>query len=1181
MAKFHWPLAVVSLHLLLGMSLLCLGLIAGFEHLVSFERHAVEAILHPSGSIMALLVGLVLLLNLGRHTRSMQVTAGTLLLLCLLALATRLTPWAPSLLEPLDALRTALLMVLSLFALTALMWRPARPRSRLWCWGSGSLISLVSLLSLISVWWPSLGAAQISVYMDTSLLFSPLSLLLGLCVVTLDSLHKHQVQAPSALKSLYLIATAGALISGGTVHLLKTQQGSNLLAQGQAWLDQVESLLIYDTDYQLALINRIAERWVAHADLPSEHYWHTDVQAQLRDQPAFELLAMLDHDFELQTAQSRTPTGSVWLDNFLSQSTSRHWLEHVQATGRPHLSPSHHCPRGGRFSTLAAPVAQHNWLLAAVDMNLRLKELLERLNAPFYLTIQEGDITLYTSLHRPEDTVFLAQRDLVLHHDLTWELATHASPHQLAPHRRYLPAGAFFASLGLTFLLVVSRQLGHIAISERTQLARSNQQLNQLLDELDLMKRGIDATANGVIIADARQTDLPIIYVNPAFENITQYTAAEVLGRNCRFLRGTEHKQPGLETLRRALQTSAEARVVLRNFRKDGTPFWNDLHITPIRDQQGQVSHFIGILNDISEKKAAESQLAFNASHDALTGLPNRTLLADRLSQACQFVQRHQRQLAALFIDLDGFKPINDSLGHAVGDQVLVEISRRLVNNVRREDTVARLGSDEFVVLLPDLHQPDDALQLTETLLKVISQPLTFAGHTLHVTASIGLAITDGRLEQPMVLIQQADLAMSRAKNKGRNTWDWYSEELNNDAQRRVLLRNELREALDRQQMRLYFQPLVDAKTGKIKVSEALVRWEHPTLGLVSPMDFIPLAETTGQIIPLGTWVLEEACRVNRSLHDQGFHEHCIAVNVSPLQLNQADFASVVSSALQKAGLAAEYLELEIVESVLLHNTDQVIATLHALRNLGVGISIDDFGTGFSSLSYMKLLPATKLKIDRAFVQDVIRDRRDASIVRGVISMTHHLGLTVVAEGIETEAQANFLRKSGCDLLQGYLYARPMPLAELEQRLRQNQLPTRLASDQTDQETASQQTLLLLDDEENILKALSRVLRKDGYRILATTSATEAFQLLAKEHVQVIISDQRMPEISGTEFLSQVKSIYPRTTRMVLSGYTDLKSVTDAINEGAIYKFLTKPWDDRQIRDVVRQAFMEHESQQT
>ncbi|MGF6691772.1 diguanylate cyclase (GGDEF)-like protein/PAS domain S-box-containing protein [Metapseudomonas resinovorans] len=694
--------------------------------------------------------------------------------------------------------------------------------------------------------------------------------------------------------------------------------------------------------------------------------------------------------------------------------------------------------------------------------------------------------------------------------------------------------------------------------------------------QLRLLKRSLEASYNGVVIVDAQEFDHPIIYVNPAFERITGYSAHEAIGHNCRMLQSGERDQAALDVIRHGLAQSSEAHVVLRNYRKDGSPFWNDLYISPVLNERGELTHFVGVQNDISEEIRYQDELSFNASHDVLTGLPNRTLLEDRLRQGCQISQRYQRSLAVMFIDLDGFKPINDSMGHHFGDQILLEVARRLNAQVRPGDTVARMGGDEFIVLLPDLAREEDVLQVAERLLADIARPYRVEGIDLHVTASIGITLSDGLLEQPMHLIQQADLAMYKAKQEGRNNYQWFTNDLNQRVGERVVLRNELQKAIENQDFTLYYQPQVDSRGGRVVGLEALLRWEHPSKGFISPALFVPIAEDTGQIIPLSQWVLDTACRQIKELCEQGMTGPRVAVNISPVHFQRSSFVDSVSAILSKHGLDAELLELEITESVLLNNAERAIDTLHQLKRLGVKIAIDDFGTGFSSLNYLKRLPIDKVKIDRSFVQEIIRDRHDAAITQGIISMAHHLRLKVIAEGVETEPQFAFLKKSHCDEFQGYYFARPMPFAEVQDFLRARMLtlePGQSAGKEPEQEQA--QTLLLLDDEENILRALARLLRRDGYKILMATRAQDAFELLAKHDVQVILSDQRMPEMSGTEFLSRVKDLYPDTIRIVLSGYTDLKSVTDAINQGAIYKFLTKPWDDEQLRQNIHQAFRE------
>jgi diguanylate cyclase (GGDEF)-like protein/PAS domain S-box-containing protein len=693
--------------------------------------------------------------------------------------------------------------------------------------------------------------------------------------------------------------------------------------------------------------------------------------------------------------------------------------------------------------------------------------------------------------------------------------------------------------------------------------------------QLRVLQRSLEASYNGAIICDALADNLPIIYVNPAFERITGYSAAEALGQNCRFLQGQEHDQVGINEIRQGLAEQRDSHVVLRNFRKDGTPFWNDLYIAPVPNENGKITHFIGVLNDISEQRRYETELAYNASHDVLTGLPNRSLLEDRLKQGCQISQRYSRSLAVMFIDLDGFKPINDSMGHGVGDQILIEVARRMNQQVRPGDTVARLGGDEFVVILPDLAREEDVLLVVDRVIESIARPYKIAKIELRITASIGITLSDGSVEDPMLLIQQADLAMFKAKQQGRNNYQWYTEDLNLKVSERVTLRNALQKAIEAEAFELYYQPQIDGRSGRIIGYEALLRWQHAEHGFISPAQFVPLAEDTGQIIPLSEWVLSTACQTARKLIDQGYRDGVMAVNVSPVQFQRSNFVETVQAALDKAGLPADHLELEITETVLLDNAERAIFTLHALKSLGVRIAIDDFGTGFSSLNYLKRLPVDKVKIDRSFVQEVISDSNDAAITQGIISMAHHLKLKVIAEGVETEPQFAFLKKSHCDEFQGFYFAKPMPLDKLDAFLRQQgERQSKPSPESIDD--ANKQTLLLLDDEENILRALARVLRRDGYHILTANRAQDAFALLAKNDVQVILSDQRMPEMNGTEFLSRVKDLYPDTIRIVLSGYTDLKSVTDAINQGAIYKFLTKPWNDDQLRATIAQAFQHY-----
>ncbi|MGQ4880121.1 EAL domain-containing protein [Billgrantia sp. LNSP4103-1] len=561
--------------------------------------------------------------------------------------------------------------------------------------------------------------------------------------------------------------------------------------------------------------------------------------------------------------------------------------------------------------------------------------------------------------------------------------------------------------------------------------------------ELRLLQRSVEASINGIIIADARLPSVPIVYVNEAFERITGYSRDDVMGRNCSILQGSETDAEAVELLRQAIKEQREISVTLCNYRKDGTPFWNNLYLAPVRDGEGVVTHFVGVQHDISERKSYEAKLSFHASHDALTGLANRSLFEDHLLHDVQLAKRHGRHLAVLFVDLDDFKPINDSLGHEVGDQVLIQVAQRLADELDPGDTLARFGSDEFVILLPELLREESAIRLTERLLACIRRPYRVGNHELYIGASVGIAFLDKALDNPVELIQQADMAMYRAKQKGRNAWECFTSDINDEVSARMALRNDLQEAIEAENFELHYQPLLDARSGRVIGFEALVRWKHPVKGYLSPGLFIPLAEDTGQIGPISEWVLRQACRDMCRLAAEGYGHYRVSVNLSPLQFRRANFLSNLQQALLETGLAPEYLELELTEGVLMADTAAAVDTLHRLRDMGVEVSIDDFGTGFSSLSYLKQLPIGKIKIDRSFVRDIATSRHDSAIVQGIISMAHHLGLTVVAEGIEEADQRDFLTAHGCDVFQGFFFARPMPFEKLQGYLREQTAPAR------------------------------------------------------------------------------------------------------------------------------------------
>ncbi|HEV7800045.1 MAG TPA: EAL domain-containing protein, partial [Burkholderiales bacterium] len=601
----------------------------------------------------------------------------------------------------------------------------------------------------------------------------------------------------------------------------------------------------------------------------------------------------------------------------------------------------------------------------------------------------------------------------------------------------------------------------------------------------------------------------------------------------------------------------------------DGTERWVHDRAFPVYDAKGELQRIAGIAEDITERKRVQERLLHLAHYDQLTDLPNRLLFYDRLKLTLAQAQRNGWTIGVLFIDLDRFKAINDTLGHAGGDTLLQNVSERLATCLRSGDTVGRLGGDEFAVILSELAVPQDAGLVAGQILASFARPFNIDGHDIHTTASIGIALYPADTEDIDTLVRNADTAMYGAKASGRNAYRYYTAEMNDRALEKMQLERKLRGALEREEFVLQYQPKVDIVTGEISGCEALLRWQSPNGGLISPDRFIPLLEETGLIVPVGEWVLRAACAQVKAWKDTRVRPVPIAINLSARQFQQQDLGAVIAKALREHGVAARFLELEVTESAAIQNADASIAALRELKALGVTIAIDDFGTGYSSLSYLKRLPVDTVKIDRAFITDLATNPDDASIAQAIINMAHNLGLKVVAEGVETASQLSFLASHGCDQMQGYYFSRPVPEAVMTGMLIESRRLQRPTGDADNGE----RTLLLLDDEDNVLSALKRLLRQDNYRVFTANNAKAGFEILANHKVGVILSDQRMPDVTGVDFLRRVKELYPASVRMVLSGYTDLASVTEAINQGAIYRFLTKPWDDSLLRAHIAEAF--------
>jgi len=552
-------------------------------------------------------------------------------------------------------------------------------------------------------------------------------------------------------------------------------------------------------------------------------------------------------------------------------------------------------------------------------------------------------------------------------------------------------------------------------------------------DSLRLMGKVFESSREGIMITDS---ELRVVSVNPAFCAMTGHDSVDLVGDLPGFLsRGPDHGNI-LPEIQPGLKAQGHWHGEVWNRRKDGSVFPEWLSVSAVRDSEERVTHYVGFHFDISERKAAEARIHFLAYHDSLTELPNRLLARERLGLAMAHADRAGAKAALLFLDLDSFKTINDSLGHFVGDALLKEVARRLDACTRATDTLSRQGGDEFLIVLSNVRKPEDIAGVAEKIMREVLAPFVIEGHALTTSVSMGVAVypDDGRDFE--TLLKKADMAMYEAKAAGRNTYRCFTAAMNTDAVQHLNMRNGLRGALERDEFVLHYQPQVDLESGKTIGAEALLRWNHPEQGLVSPASFIPVAENSGLIVPIGDWVLREACRQAMQWSSvEGRSDLIVAVNLSAAQFQRGDLEKTVSAALAESGLDPARLELELTESILIRDSENVLATVRRLKSIGVKLSIDDFGTGYSSLAYLKRFAVDKLKIDQSFVRGMADDANDAAIVAAVIQMSRSLGLTTIAEGVENERVRDLLLERGCDEAQGYFFARPMPAESLARHL--------------------------------------------------------------------------------------------------------------------------------------------------
>jgi diguanylate cyclase (GGDEF)-like protein/PAS domain S-box-containing protein len=653
------------------------------------------------------------------------------------------------------------------------------------------------------------------------------------------------------------------------------------------------------------------------------------------------------------------------------------------------------------------------------------------------LLLAEGDpllATLPPGLPRCGSFLGLAVRDLRhLHGWLYFVRAPSAPPFEAEDERwaAALAAHLAVAYENLNLYAVVQRHAAQLQL-EATARAEADAALRESEHRLELARQVFDSTQESIMMTDACAN---IVAVNPAFEQITGFREAEVVGLNPRVLRSGQHDAAFYRCMWDSLEQDGQWRGEIWNRRKNGEVYPERTSISAVRDEDGKLTAYVSVSTDLSALKAAHNRLDFLSNHDALTQLPNRSLFHDRLQQSIAAARRDGSQLALLLVNVDRLSRINDSLGHAAGDALLREVARRASAIAGPADTVARLSGDEFV-LLTSCDDTEDIILTAQRLIEAVAQPHSVGGHDVVVTGSIGISVFPRDGDIPGDLLKAADAALAHQKDAGRNGFRFFKGEMNAEAMRWLALETRLRRAIGQAELALHFQPQVARADGRVLGMEALLRWHSSELGRVSPADFIPLAEDTGLILPIGDWVIRQACLQNKAWQDAGLPRIPVAVNVSAHQFKAGTVPQVVRAALAESGLEACYLEVELTESVMMGDTTGAEAQLAELRAMGVSLSLDDFGTGYSSLGYLSRFSLDKLKIDQAFVRNITTDPRSAAIAQATIALAEGLSLRVVAEGVETLAQRDYLGRIGCEVLQGYLYSQPLPAREMETLLK-------------------------------------------------------------------------------------------------------------------------------------------------
>ena len=573
-------------------------------------------------------------------------------------------------------------------------------------------------------------------------------------------------------------------------------------------------------------------------------------------------------------------------------------------------------------------------------------------------------------------------------------------------------------------------------VEKRTrELTREVAERRQAEESLRLAGKVIDNLTEAVVIVDP---DFKVTAVNPAFTQITGFTTREVIGKAPPFYKALRENGDLYKQMQASIKAKGSWEGEYWSKRKSGEDYAERLSFSAITGEKDKIQHYAAVISDVTERKESEERIHFQTNYDTLTGLPNRSLFQDRLNLALPSMSRSDRKLALMFIGLDGFKLVNDTLGHDIGDLLLKKAAKRLGTCVREGDTVARLGGDEFTVIMPNLVDPHHAPLVSQRVLDALAKPFRLNGNETFVSASIGITIFPDDASEAKELLRNADAAMDRAKEQGKANFHFFTADLNAVAQERMVLKNGLGKALENGEFSLHYQPKLEIESGRITGVEALMRWNSPDLGMVSPVKFIPVMEETGQVVEMGEWAIRTACLQHQEWRQAGLPRIRIAVNLSPRQLRDASFVLIVENVLRETGVEPAGLELEITESLLMSDSGDALKTLGELHEMGIHMAMDDFGTGYSSLSYLKRFPIDTIKIDRTFVADIATSPDDAEIIRTIISMGHTLNRKVIAEGVENDQQLSLLRDYQCDEIQGYFFSRPLPAGMATKFIKKN-----------------------------------------------------------------------------------------------------------------------------------------------